>query len=99
MGSICTCCFKPRKIYESGSMQYEDGASETTELATFGAGCYWGTENWYVQKFDYREGLIGYAVGFMSQDPNAVKNPTYNQVCSGMTGHVEVFHMRFDSTK
>lgn len=83
----------------SGSMAYNDDSNEAAELATFGAGCYWGTENWYVQKFDHRDGLIGYAVGFMSNDPNAIKNPSYNHVCSGTTGHVEVFHIRFDSSK
>ena len=43
--------------------------------------------------------LLGYAVGFMSSDPSAPRNPSYKQVCSGTTGHVEVFHIRFDKRK
>ena len=35
----------------------------------------------------------------MSPDQNAPKNPTYRQVCSGNSGHVEVLHIRFDSKK
>ena len=80
-------------------MKYEEGGGDVAEMATFGAGCYWGTENWFVVKFDKRAALLGYAVGFMSADPNAVKNPSYNLVCSGSTGHVEVAHLRFDSSK
>ena len=80
-------------------MAYESGGGEDAQLATFGAGCYWGTENWYVKKFDHNGGIVGYAVGFMSNNPNAIKNPSYNHVCSGRTGHVEVFHIRFDPSK
>mmetsp|Transcript_39475 Transcript_39475/g.72821 ORF Transcript_39475/g.72821 Transcript_39475/m.72821 type:complete len:188 (-) Transcript_39475:170-733(-) len=57
-----------------------------------GAGCYWGTEKYVKKNFQkIHPGSIKSAkVGFMSPDPNAMKNPTYRQVCSGSTGHVEV---------
>ena len=62
-------------------------------VATFGAGCYWGTEKFFCTDFAkrYPKGaIIGTSVGFMSPNPNAMKNPDYYQVCSGKTGHVEV---------
>ena len=43
--------------------------------------------------------LLGHSVGFMSPDTNAPENPSYRQVCSGTTGHVEVVHLRFDNSK
>jgi len=81
----------PEKWKPEGNMQ----------LATFGAGCYWGTEKYFANDFAkmYPEGAIkGTSVGFMSPDPKAMKNPNYMQVCSGATGHVEVLHILYDSS-
>jgi peptide-methionine (S)-S-oxide reductase len=60
-----------------------------------GAGCYWGTEKYIVKDFQTRfPGSIGDAkVGFMSPNPNAKKNPSYREVCSGTTTHVEVLNV------
>lgn len=71
------------------------------KLATFGAGCYWGTEKFFCTDFAqmYPDAILGTSVGFMSPNPNAMKNPTYRQVCSGETGHVEVLHILYDSNK
>ena len=61
-----------------------------------GAGCYWGTEKFIKNNFQkihpnsIEEGLVG----FMSPDPNAIKNPSYRQVCSGSTTHVEVLNIK-----
>ena len=38
-------------------------------MATFGAGCYWGTEHFFTKKFDKADGISGWAVGFMSPNP------------------------------
>ena len=46
----------------------------------------------------YPGSILGTSVGFMSPDPNAMKNPTYIEVCSGKTGHVEVAHILFDNS-
>ena len=83
------------------SMKYKLQGVPSEELATFGAGCYWGTEKWYVTNFQkkFPDCLLGYGVGFMSADENAPANPTYRQVCSKETSFVEVLHMRFDNTK
>ena len=72
-----------------------------TELATFGAGCYWGTEKFYATTFadKYPGAILGTSVGFMHKDSNAAPNPTYRDVCTRDTGYVEVAHVMFDNTK
>ena len=60
-----------------------------------GAGCYWGTEKYIVNDFQIKfPGRIRDAkVGFMSPNKDAVANPTYKDVCTGSTGHVEVLNI------
>lgn len=68
----------------------------------YSPGCYWGTEKFVVKDFQKKfPGSIKKAqVGFMSPDPNAIENPSYRQVCSGSTGHVEVLYVELnDPTK
>ncbi|MDG2005841.1 MAG: peptide-methionine (S)-S-oxide reductase MsrA [Thermodesulfobacteriota bacteirum] len=57
--------------------------------ATFGAGCFWGVEN----KFMNIKGVEETSVGYMG---SKFKNPTYFDVCSGLTGHAEVVMIKFD---
>eukprot|EP00992_Anisonema_acinus_P009026 TRINITY_DN5211_c0_g1_i1.p1 TRINITY_DN5211_c0_g1~~TRINITY_DN5211_c0_g1_i1.p1 ORF type:complete len:188 (+),score=30.33 TRINITY_DN5211_c0_g1_i1:42-566(+) len=68
------------------------------ELATFGAGCYWGTEKFFVKDFQKRfPGSVNrVTVGFMG---GSMENPDYRSVCSGKTGHVEVAQVEFDASK
>lgn len=64
--------------------------------ACFGAGCYWGTEKFFFKDFNksFPGSIIAGAVGFMG--PSTAKaNPTYREVCSGQTGHVEVYDLEF----
>ena len=64
------------------------------ELATFGAGCYWGTEKFFATTFaeKYPGAILGTAVGFMNPDPNAPPDPSYERVCmTGTTGYVDEF--------
>jgi hypothetical protein len=60
--------------------------------------CYWGTEKYVVKDFQKRfpDSIKSAAVGFMSPDPNAMKDPSYRQVCSGSTGHVEVLQVELN---
>ena len=60
------------------------------ELATFGAGSYWGTEKFFAKDFadENPEAIFGTAVGFMSPDPYDFKDPTYNMVYSGNTKYI-----------
>ncbi|MCR9117926.1 MAG: peptide-methionine (S)-S-oxide reductase MsrA [bacterium] len=62
------------------------------ELATFGAGCFWGVES----VFEHTAGVTKTAVGYSGGDAD---NPTYQQVCSGTTGHAEVVQLEFDPDK
>lgn len=59
------------------------------ETAMFGMGCFWGAE----RKFWQLEGVYTTAVGYAA---GVTPNPTYQEVCSGMTGHNEVFLVVFD---
>lgn len=67
--------------------------------ACFGAGCYWGTEKYLYSNFNSKFRGVGEItegqVGFMSPDKNAVANPSYKKVCSGETGHIEVYDCTF----
>ncbi|RDH83972.1 MAG: peptide-methionine (S)-S-oxide reductase [endosymbiont of Galathealinum brachiosum] len=57
--------------------------------AVFGLGCFWGAE----RKFWQLQGVYSTAVGYAA---GSTKNPTYQEVCSGMTGHNEVVLVVFD---
>ncbi len=59
------------------------------ELAMFGMGCFWGAE----RKFWETKGVYSTAVGYAA---GSTPNPTYREVCSGMTGHNEVVLVVFD---
>ncbi|MEO6593432.1 MAG: peptide-methionine (S)-S-oxide reductase MsrA [Planctomycetota bacterium] len=67
-------------------------ASPSRELATFGGGCFWCTEAVLEQLDGVLEVTSGYAGG-------SVENPSYEQVCSGTTGHAEVVQVTFDPTR
>ena len=60
-----------------------------TEVAMFGMGCFWGAE----RKFWQLEGVYSTAVGYAA---GLTPNPTYQEVCSGMTGHNEVVQVVYD---
>ena len=63
--------------------------SPSTETITLGGGCFWCTEAVYERV----KGVVSVESGY-SNGP--VMNPTYEQVCSGTTGHVEVVRVTFD---
>ena len=62
---------------------------EGMELALYGMGCFWGAE----KKFWQAEGVYSTAVGYAG---GITRNPTYEEVCSGLTGHAEVVRVVFD---
>ena len=62
------------------------------EKGTIGAGCFWGVE----AAFRQVKGVVSTEVGYMG---GWLKNPTYRDVCSGQTGHVEVVQMEYDPSQ
>ena len=62
------------------------------EQAVFGLGCFWGAERKFWQLDGVYTTAAGYAGGF-------TPNPTYEEVCSGLTGHTEVVLVVFDPEK
>lgn len=62
------------------------------QQALFGLGCFWGAERRFWQVAGVYTTAVGYAAGY-------TPNPTYREVCSGMTGHNEVVLVVFDPAK
>jgi peptide-methionine (S)-S-oxide reductase len=59
------------------------------EVAVFGLGCFWGAERKFWETEGVHTTAVGYSGGF-------TKNPTYDEVCSGRTGHAETVRVVFD---
>ncbi|MEM9275291.1 MAG: peptide-methionine (S)-S-oxide reductase MsrA [Cyanobacteria bacterium P01_F01_bin.143] len=66
--------------------------TEGMEMAIFGLGCFWGAESKFWQQKGVYTTAVGYAAG-------STPNPTYREVCSGMTGHNEVVLVVYDPEK
>ncbi|MBA3972401.1 MAG: peptide-methionine (S)-S-oxide reductase MsrA, partial [Bacteroidetes bacterium] len=67
-------------------------SDSTTDIATFGAGCFWCVE----AQFQLLDGVISASSGYSG---GTVKNPAYREVCNGTTGHAEVIQITFDPSK
>ena len=63
-----------------------------TQKAYFAGGCFWGTEYFFKEA----EGVISTSVGYMG---GPKKNPTYKEVCSGNTGHIETVEVTYDPSQ
>jgi peptide methionine sulfoxide reductase msrA/msrB len=77
---------------EAGKKDAKDekaGAQDGLAQASFGAGCFWGVEAAFRELPGVRETAVGYQGG-------TSKNPSYEDVCSGRTGHAEVVHVEYD---
>jgi peptide-methionine (S)-S-oxide reductase len=66
-----------------------DTKTNSTELAVFGGGCFWCTEAMYQSVKGVKAVTSGFAGG-------KTANPTYEEVCTGATGHAEVIQIEFD---
>lgn len=70
----------------------EEAAKRPLARATFAGGCFWCMQ----PAFDHLEGVVSTVVGYTG---GSMENPTYQQVCSGRTGHVEAIEIVFDPAK
>jgi peptide-methionine (S)-S-oxide reductase len=77
---------------EKSTMTTEKKDQAGMQVATFGNGCFWCTEAIFQQLNGVEKVVSGYSGG-------KVKNPTYREVCSGLTGHAEVIQITYDPKK
>lgn len=62
---------------------------KTLQLATFAAGCFWGVEESFRKIKGVKSTMVGYTGGLRA-------NPTYRDVCTDLTGHVEAIQLQYD---
>lgn len=67
-------------------------SNENSAIATFGSGCFWCTEAFFLDVEGVEKVVSGYTGG-------KVKNPTYKEVCSGLTGHAEAVQITYNPKK
>jgi len=88
-----SCSQKSKNENPNNTMTDESTAGQNgLQIATFGSGCFWCTEAIFQQVEGVIKAESGYAGG-------KVKNPTYKEVCSGLTGHAEVIQITYDPSK
>jgi len=75
-----------------GGEKQKGGSMGTVEKATFGAGCFWCVE----AVFERLDGVSAVDAGYTG---GTVPNPSYEQVCTGKTGHAEAAQISFDPSK
>jgi peptide methionine sulfoxide reductase msrA/msrB len=84
-----------RYCLNSAALKFVESDKEKTGVqaglaqASFGAGCFWGVEAAFRQLPGVRKTAVGYQGG-------TLKNPNYEDVCTGRTGHAEVVHVEFE---
>src|SRR5829696_7865308 len=83
------CCLAVGAAYGQTS---KPAAQPATAKATFAGGCFWCME----PPYDKVPGVISTTSGYMG---GKTKNPTYESISSGMTGHAEVVQVEFDPSK
>ena len=81
-----------RHCVNSVSLKFIPNTEEKSEKAIFAGGCFWGVE-YYMEKIEGVKNVIsGYTGG-------RTENPTYEDVCSGRTGHIEAVEITYDPSK
>jgi len=91
--AVSTSCNDTRGEAPNENSERENmSETENTKLATFGGGCFWCVE----AVFQRLDGVVSVRSGYTG---GMVKDPTYEQICTGKTGHAEVCQVRFDPEK
>lgn len=70
----------------------------SNDIATFANGCFWGTEDIFRKYYGGGKGLLDAKVGYIGGKESS-KNPSYEEVCTGRTGHAEATQIEFDPKK
>lgn len=83
------CAVNPLSTSAVAAGSDTTAVSRKLEVATFGSGCFWCAE----KNFDQIPGVVSTISGYMG---GKTKSPTYKQVSSGRTGHVEVLQVKYD---
>ncbi len=83
------CSQKNSTNTQTNTTMNTENSSENRALATFGAGCFWCVE----ACFSELKGVYKVESGYMG---GKIKNPTYKEVCSGLTGHAEVAQISYN---
>ena len=92
--SIISCSEKlnSQNINNKDDKMEQINMPENTKYAYFSSGCFWGTEYWFEKSKGVLSVVSGYAGGHKV-------NPTYYEVCTGLTGHLETVRVAYDPEK
>ncbi len=89
---MCLGCLANNEITSKALPSVTEKNNEQLETAIIGGGCFWCTEAVFEKVDGVKEAISGYAGG---KNPN----PTYKEICTGLTGHAEVIKILFDPAK
>ena len=89
---FCGCSGSTELVMEKEKEDTGSSTSGSLQVATFGGGCFWCTEAVFELVDGVENVVSGYAGG-------SIPEPTYEQICTGTTGHAEVIKISFDPSK
>ena len=89
---FCGCSGSTELVMEKEKEDTGSSTSGSLQVATFGGGCFWCTE----AVFELVEGVENVVSGYAG---GSIPEPTYEQICTGTTGHAEVIKISFDPSK